>query len=45
MGLEFKKLTDDIIVRSYLKAVRQRHGLILNYAKPILEIKRVIFTE
>lgn len=33
------------IVRSYLKAARQRHGLILNFAKPIMEIKRVIFTE
>ena len=42
-----KEITNEhfAIVRSYLKAVRQRHGLILNFAKPILEIKRVIFTE
>jgi hypothetical protein len=42
-----KEVTNEhfAIVRSYLKAVRQRHGLILNFAKPILEIKRVIFTE
>ena len=41
-----KEVTNEhfAIVRSYLKAVRQRHGLILNFAKPILEIKRVIFT-
>jgi len=30
------------IVKSYLKAVGQEHGLILNFAKPTLEIKRVI---
>jgi len=30
------------IVRSYLKAVWREHGLILNFAKPKLEIKRVI---
>ncbi len=30
------------IVRSYLKAVGQKHGLILNFSKPTLEIKRVI---
>ena len=30
------------IVRSYLKAVGQKHGLLLNFAKPTLEIKRVI---
>ncbi len=29
-------------VRSYLKAVGQKHGLILNFSKPTLEIKRVI---
>ena len=33
------------IVRSYLKAVGQKHGLILNFTKPTLEIKRVIFTD
>ncbi|TVM00688.1 MAG: GxxExxY protein [Candidatus Brocadia sp. WS118] len=42
-----KEITNEhfAIDRSYLKAARQRHGLILNFAKPILEIKRVIFTE
>lgn len=42
-----KEITNEhfATVRSYLKAVRKRHGLILNFAKPILEIKRVIFTE
>ncbi len=29
-------------VRSYLKAAGQKHGLILNFSKPTLEIKRVI---
>jgi GxxExxY protein len=30
------------IVRSYLRAAGRKHGLILNFAKPTLEIKRVI---
>ncbi len=30
------------IVRSYLRAVNQKHGLLLNFAKPTLEIRRVI---
>jgi GxxExxY protein len=30
------------VVRSYLKATEQKHGLILNFSKPTLEIKRVI---
>jgi GxxExxY protein len=30
------------IVRSYLKAIGRKHGLLLNFAKPTLEIKRVI---
>jgi GxxExxY protein len=30
-----------VIVRSYLRAVGQEHGLILNFAKPTLEIRRV----
>jgi GxxExxY protein len=30
------------IVRSYLKAASLQHGLILNFSKPTLEIKRVI---
>ena len=28
-------------VRSYLRAIAREHGLILNFAKPTLEIKRV----
>lgn len=30
------------VVRSYLRATCCEHGLILNFAKPTLEIKRVI---
>ena len=30
------------IVRSYLKAVGRTHGLILNFTKPKLDIKRVL---
>jgi len=30
------------VVRSQLKAVRRQHGLLLNFAKPTLEAKRVI---
>ena len=39
-----KEVTNEhfAIVRSYLKAVGQKHGLILNFSKPTLEIKRVI---
>lgn len=29
------------VVRSYLRAVGRKHGLILNFAKPTLEVKRV----
>lgn len=29
-----------IIVRSYLKALRREHGLVVNFAKPTLEVKR-----
>jgi GxxExxY protein len=38
-----KELVDAhfVIVRSYLRAVGQQHGLLLNFAKPTLEIKRV----
>jgi GxxExxY protein len=32
-------------VRSYLKALRLKHGLLFNYAKRTLEIKRVLFEE
>jgi GxxExxY protein len=30
-----------VVVRSYLAAVGQKHGLLLNFAKPTLEVKRV----
>ncbi len=30
------------IVRSYLRAARREHGLLLNFAKSTLEVKRVI---
>jgi GxxExxY protein len=30
------------IVKSYLKALRKEHGLIINFSKPVLEVKRVI---
>jgi GxxExxY protein len=30
------------IVRSYLHATNRRHGLLLNFAKPTLEVKRVL---
>lgn len=30
------------IVRSYLRATNQKHGLLLNFAKTTLEVKRVI---
>jgi len=30
------------IVRSYLRAVRRKHGLLLNFAAPVLGVKRVI---
>lgn len=30
------------VVRSYLRAVNRDHGLILNFAKPTLEVKRVM---
>ena len=30
------------VVRSYLKAANRKHGLLLNFAKATLEVKRVI---
>jgi len=30
------------IVKSYLKALEKEHGLIINFSKPVLEVKRVI---
>jgi GxxExxY protein len=32
------------VVRSYLKACGQEHGLLLNFSKRTLEVKRVIYT-
>ena len=32
---------DFVVVRSYLRAVDREHGLLLNFAKPTLEAKRV----
>ena len=39
-----KGITDThfVFVRSYLRAAGKDHGLILNFAKPTLEIKRVM---
>jgi GxxExxY protein len=39
-----KEITDlhYAVVRSYLRALGLRHGLILNFAKPTLEAKRVL---
>ena len=42
------KAIEDIhfaVTRSYLRAVGREHGLILNFAKVTLEIKRVIASE
>ncbi len=43
--LKTVKELDDIhfaVVKSYLRAANLRHGLLLNFAKPMLEVKRVI---
>jgi GxxExxY protein len=43
--LKASKALEDIhfaVVKSYLRAVNKRHGLLLNFAKPILQIKRVL---
>ena len=39
-----KEITDlhFAIVRSYLRAVRRKHGLILNFSKQTLDVKRVL---
>ena len=31
------------IVRSYLKSIGKKHGLLLNFARVTLEVKRVIY--
>jgi len=46
--LKAVKALDDVhfaVVRSYLRATGREHGLILNFAKPTLEIKRVIASQ
>lgn len=46
--LKAVKAIEDVhfaIVRSYLRATGREHGLLLNFAKPTLEIKRVIAFE
>jgi len=30
------------VVKSYLKALGKEHGLLINFSKPVLEVKRVI---
>ena len=40
------KEMDDVhfaVVRSYLKALGLKHGLLLNFSKKTLEVKRVIY--
>jgi GxxExxY protein len=32
-----------VIVRSYLKALSKEHGLLINFSRKVLEVKRVIF--
>jgi GxxExxY protein len=32
-----------VIVRSYLKALGKEHGLLINFSRKVLEVKRVIF--
>jgi len=46
IGVELKaiKALEDVhfaVVRSYLAATRLEHGLLFNFARPVLEIKRV----
>ncbi|HEX7498699.1 MAG TPA: GxxExxY protein, partial [Polyangia bacterium] len=46
--LKAVKALDDVhfaVVRSYLPATGREHGLILNFAKPTLEIKSVIASQ
>lgn len=30
------------VVRSYIRAIDRKHGLILNFSRPTLEVKRVL---
>ena len=46
--LKAVKALEDIhfaVARSYLRATGRQHGLILNFAKPMLEAKRVLAAE
>jgi GxxExxY protein len=46
--LKAVKALEDVhfaVVRSYLRTTGREHGLILNFAKPTLEIKRVIASQ
>lgn len=46
--LKAVKALEDVhfaVARSYLRATGRQHGLILNFAKPILEAKRVLASE
>ena len=46
--LKVVKALEDVhfaVVRSYLRATGREHGLILNFAKPTLEIMRVITSQ
>ena len=46
--LKAVKAVEDVhfaVVRSYLRAIGREHGLILNFARPTLEIKRVIASD
>ena len=43
--LEAVKSITDVhlaVVRSYLRAVDRKHGLILDFARPTIEVKRVM---
>lgn len=45
LELKTVKEFDDVhfaIVKSYLRAAKRRHGLLVNFAKATLEVKRVI---
>ena len=45
VGLKTVKNFEDIhfaIVKSYLKSIKKKHGLLLNFAKTVLDVKRVI---
>ncbi|HEX7499034.1 MAG TPA: GxxExxY protein, partial [Polyangia bacterium] len=48
LELKAVKALEDVhfaVVRSYLRTIGREHGLILDFAKPTLEIKRVIASQ